>query len=129
MEHTYSLGVCTVCGGMDPDYTAYEYYLYGYINGVDYGYEDGAANLGEYKFVDGKLTTTVNNGLPSTDRSITWEDIRTYIIDFLAIIVSSPDYWEDVSVTDTGFAYLMEFKLNDNFGNTHRADRRRLLPQ
>ena len=72
----------------------------------------------EELFLDGKLTTTVNNGLPSTDRSITWEDIRTYIIDFLAIIVSSPDYWEDVSVTDTGFAYLMEFKLNDNFGNT-----------
>ncbi len=35
-----------------------DYYLVGYINGADYGCEADYANLGEYKFVDGKLTAT-----------------------------------------------------------------------
>ena len=33
-----------------------EYYLVGYINGKDYGIEGDSANLGDYKFVDGKLS-------------------------------------------------------------------------
>ena len=35
-----------------------EYYLVGYINNADYGIEGDSANLGEYKFVDGKLTAS-----------------------------------------------------------------------
>lgn len=35
-----------------------DYYLVGYINGADYGVGPDQANLGEYKFVDGKLTAT-----------------------------------------------------------------------
>lgn len=35
-----------------------DYYLIGYINGKDYGCEGDWQNLGEYKFVDGKLTVT-----------------------------------------------------------------------
>ena len=39
-----------------------DYYLVGYINGADYGIAGDAANLGDYKFVDGKLTATFNQG-------------------------------------------------------------------
>ena len=35
-----------------------DYYLFGYINGANYACEEDAANLGEYKFVDGKLIAT-----------------------------------------------------------------------
>ena len=35
-----------------------DYYLVGYINGADYGIEGDSANLGTYKFVDGKLTAS-----------------------------------------------------------------------
>ena len=35
-----------------------DYYLVGNINGVDHGSWDDAANLGDYKFVNGKLTAT-----------------------------------------------------------------------
>ena len=38
--------------------TVVEYYLFGYINGANYGCEEDADTLGIYKFVDGKLTTT-----------------------------------------------------------------------
>ena len=57
--HNYANGVCSVCGGIDEDYDAYyDYYLFGYINGANYGCEEDYANLGQYKFVNGKLTTT-----------------------------------------------------------------------
>ncbi len=39
-----------------PAEPAVNYYLFGYINGADYGCEGDSANLGEYKFVNGALT-------------------------------------------------------------------------
>lgn len=47
-------------GGDDPIDTpaGADYYLIGYINGADYGDKADAANLGEYKFVDGTLVAT-----------------------------------------------------------------------
>ncbi len=56
--HTYVYGICSVCNAQDPDYV--NYYLIGYINGADYGCNNDYLNLGEYKFVDGKLTATFN---------------------------------------------------------------------
>ena len=49
-----------VGGGEDPepDTSTVDYYLIGYINGADYGCNDDSANLGDYKFADGKLTAT-----------------------------------------------------------------------
>ena len=54
--HSYSNGVCTICGAADPSYASPDYYLFGYINGVDYGWNDDIDNIGIYKFVDGQLT-------------------------------------------------------------------------
>ncbi|MEE0990585.1 MAG: starch-binding protein [Paludibacteraceae bacterium] len=47
-------------GGDDPidTPTGADYYLIGWINGADYGDKADAANLGEYKFVDGTLVAT-----------------------------------------------------------------------
>ena len=53
LGHDYVYGICSVCQAKDPAYV--DYYLVGYINGADYGCEGDHANLGEYKFVDGKL--------------------------------------------------------------------------
>ena len=50
--HIYQNNVCTVCGQAKPQF---DYYLFGYINGANYACEEDFANLGEYKFVDGKL--------------------------------------------------------------------------
>ena len=50
VEHTYTQGVCSVCSAQDPDYVAYDYYLFGYINGANYGCEEDAANLGYFQF-------------------------------------------------------------------------------
>ncbi|MBQ3215551.1 MAG: starch-binding protein, partial [Oscillospiraceae bacterium] len=41
--------------------TTTDYYLVGYINGANYGCEEDYANLGQYKFVNGKLTATFDS--------------------------------------------------------------------
>ena len=56
-SHSFVYGKCTACGTKDPDYVV-TYYLVGYINGADYGCEGDYENMGNYKFVDGKLTAT-----------------------------------------------------------------------
>ena len=53
--HSYTNNVCTICGLGEP---ISDYYLFGVINGVNYGCEEDYANVGEYLFVDGKLTMT-----------------------------------------------------------------------
>ena len=59
--HSYSNGICTDCGAADPSYNPYNYYLFGWINDANYGCEEDYANLGEYKFVNGKLTATFDS--------------------------------------------------------------------
>ncbi|MBQ3215205.1 MAG: starch-binding protein, partial [Oscillospiraceae bacterium] len=56
VPHNYVNGQCSICGKSDP--TGAGYYLIGYINGADYGCESDYANLGRYKFVDGKVIAT-----------------------------------------------------------------------
>ena len=53
--HSYQNNICTVCGLAKPEV---DYYLCGIINGTDYAWGADAVNLGEYKFVDGKLVVT-----------------------------------------------------------------------
>lgn len=52
-EHTYEAGKCTVCDAKKP---LKDMYLFGFINGADYGCESDFENIGDYKFENGKLT-------------------------------------------------------------------------
>ena len=52
LRHDYVDGICSVCG------TEKAYFLFGYINGANYGSDGDEATMGIYKFVDGKLTVT-----------------------------------------------------------------------
>ena len=58
--HNYVNGICTMCGGADPNYVVPKenIYLVGFINGANHGCEEDAANMGDYMFVDGKLVVT-----------------------------------------------------------------------
>ena len=58
--HNYTNGRCSTCGASDPNYvfTSPDYYLFGFINGANHACEEDSANLGNYKFVNGKLTVT-----------------------------------------------------------------------
>lgn len=54
-DHIYENNYCTVCGERKPDSNLY---LFGYINGADYGVNGDAENAGIYKFTEGKLVAT-----------------------------------------------------------------------
>ena len=60
--HRYEGGVCTLCGASDPSNAGSTYYLFGYINGESYACERNAGNVGQYRFVNGKLTVTFETG-------------------------------------------------------------------
>ena len=53
--HSYTNGYCTVCGLAEP---VKDFYLFGYINGANYGCEEDYETIGEYKFEDGQLVVT-----------------------------------------------------------------------
>ena len=58
--HNYVNGACLVCGAVDAGYIPPnpDYYLFGMINGANYGCEEDYTNLGSYKFVNDQLTIT-----------------------------------------------------------------------
>lgn len=51
-DHVYENNYCTVCGAREPDSALY---LFGNINGADYGENADIDNKGIYKFTDGSL--------------------------------------------------------------------------
>ncbi len=52
-NHNFVNGICSLCGSIHQ-----EYYLFGYINGANYGCEEDYNNRGSYLFVDGELVVT-----------------------------------------------------------------------
>lgn len=54
-NHNYVNGSCTVCGESEPPK---DMYLFGIINGSDYGYNTDESNIGTYKFMENTLVTT-----------------------------------------------------------------------
>ena len=71
-DHNYVNGICSVCGDPQP---AQDMYLFGYINGADYGDKGDFENLGTYCFKDGKLVATFTEnsyvGVKSAD-NLNW---------------------------------------------------------
>ena len=55
IPHTYVWDTCTVCGNQNKAYTPPKFYLFGYINGVNYGCEEDYQSMGIYQFVDGRV--------------------------------------------------------------------------
>ena len=81
--HTYVGGKCTGCGKTEAGYVA-SYYLVGFINGANYGCEDDHANVGEFKFVNGKLTATFSQDsyvFLKTGDNANWYMAQTYCSD------------------------------------------------
>ena len=82
--HTYENGKCVDCG------ISAEYYLVGYINGANYGCEEDHENLGEYKFVDGKLTVTFTEDsyvFVKTGDNAMWYLAESYCTDTTCVLV------------------------------------------
>ena len=79
--HTPQEEICTICGKYLPSTV---YYLFGYINGADYGCEGDYANLGEYRFENGKLTAMFSQDSyvgVKTDDNLQWYMTNGYLGD------------------------------------------------
>ena len=72
----------------------------------------------EEVYQNGKYSYTVNDGLPTHESGLTWDDIRLYTYEMMLSGLLDMDYWKDVTATDMGSVYFLEYQLNDNFGNT-----------
>ena len=83
----------------------------------DYGNNETEDYEQEEVYKNGKYTYTVNDGLPTTQSGITWEDIRDYAGEIALSGMLGPDDWQDATVTDMGSVLMIEFRLNENFGN------------
>ena len=81
----------------------------------------------EETYMDGTLTSVENDGLPVTDSGFSWEDIRGYAAEAFIYGMPEPNYWQDVTGTDMGSVYFLEFTLNDNFGNYMQNEICRML--
>ena len=83
-EHAPVNETCTICGMYLPSKT---FYLFGYINGADYGCEADYANLGEYKFENGKVTALFNKDsyvAVKTEDNLEWYMTNGYLGDVSA---------------------------------------------
>ena len=72
----------------------------------------------EELYKNGQYSYTVNDGLPTHESGITWEDIRLYTYEMMLEGMLDMDYWEDITATDMGSVLFLEYTLNNNFGNT-----------
>ena len=80
-DHAPVNETCTICGMYIPSKT---FYLFGYINGADYGCEADYENLGEYKFVNGKVTAIFNKDsyvAVKTEDNLEWYMTNGYLGD------------------------------------------------
>ena len=100
--HYYQNGLCGICGEKEP---IKDLYLYGYINGGAYGYEEDYDNLGEYRFTDGSLTATFTAdsyvGVKTGDNS-TW-----YMTDgYLGLEVTEADLYPASQLSNGDLLYV-----------------------
>ena len=73
----------------EPEVSGTEYYLFGWINGANYGCEEDYANMGEYKFVDGKLTATFQSTsyiAVKTADNAAWYMFESYCTDTTGVL-------------------------------------------
>jgi hypothetical protein len=69
-----------------------DYYLVGYINNADYGCNADYANLGQYKFVNGKLTATFSSEsyvFVKTGDNNNWYMTRSFCEDTSAVLYNT----------------------------------------
>ena len=71
----------------------------------------------EESYKDGKCVITVDDGVPTTQR-IKEEEMKEYLQMVTVTQVPAPIFWQDVTVTDLGGVYLLEYTYTEEYGET-----------
>lgn len=72
----------------------------------------------EELYIDGKFTSTVDDGVPTIQPGIHYEDIREYCGVITLQHMLTYEFWESAVCTDLGSLYLVEYNLSEDFGNS-----------
>ena len=72
----------------------------------------------EEVYRDGKYVITADEGLPTSQSGIKEDVVLDYCHSLLATNLAVPEFWKDVTLTDLGSTYLMEFDYLDDFGDS-----------
>ena len=94
LGHDYRRGVCKLCNLAEENYVTPNYYLVGYINGVDYGSVDDYENRGEFRFEEGKLVINCTQDsyvFVKTEGNTAWYMTMEYCTDTSAVLVDTRD--------------------------------------
>lgn len=83
----------------------------------DYGNNETEEYELEEVFKNGKYTSIVNQGLPTSRSDITWGDVREYTGGIMVAGLLNPEDWKDTTVTDLGSVFMIEYQLTEDFGN------------
>jgi uncharacterized protein YbaP (TraB family) len=83
----------------------------------DYGNNETEEYELEEVFKNGKYTSIVNKGLPTSRSDITWGDVREYTGGIMVAGLLNPEDWKDTTVTDLGSVFMIEYQLTEDFGN------------
>lgn len=84
---------------------------------MDYSSGESQELEQEQVYRNGKLTTTTDDGPPISQNGVTWEDVRSSIADMMMTGMLDADHWQDAVMTDMGSVLLLEYALNEDFGN------------
>lgn len=96
-DHTYENNICPFCGASKP---LMDYYLFGHINGSNYGCEEEFEKIGEYRFANGQLTVYFTQdsyvGVKSEDNqqwymTAGWQDQATSVTLYNSKTLSDAD--------------------------------------
>jgi hypothetical protein len=111
--HHYAGGVCYYCGAQED-----KYYLVGYINGKNYGFDADYENMGEYLFVDGKLKVKFEKDsyvFLKADGNKAWYMVPSYVTEDTATFydTTTGEYTEKMYVP-CGIELIFTLTVNDD---------------
>lgn len=69
-------------------------------------------------YLNGKYELTVDNGVPTSQVGVSYEDVSEYCYTVMISHLSDPQFWQDAALTDLGSLYLVEYTYTEDFGNT-----------
>jgi len=85
---------------------------------MDYTTNEDMELKQEELYRNGKYVLTVDDGVPTSQNGIDPQLIEDYCATILLSHMCSPEFWKDVTATDLGSTYLLEFTYTEDFGNT-----------
>ena len=71
----------------------------------------------EELFLNGSYTYSLDGGEPIEDRFVTWKDFQSYAFELMSFEILDFEDWENITTTELDSLILLEFDLNETFGN------------